>query len=75
MTLYFVQGSGKHERAHIAKAGTKREVLVYAHFDAACGARVSSYHWSLRDELGTATLCEACAKAKGLSIMDAGDTP
>ena len=72
MTLYFVQGSGKHERAHIAKGKSRREVLVYYHYGTACGARVSSYHWSLRDDLGTATLCEACAKAKGLSIMDAG---
>ena len=73
MTLYFVQGSGKHERAHIATASTRREVMLYAHFDAACGARVSSYHWSLRDDLPKAArLCEACAKAKGLSIMDAG---
>ena len=76
MTLYFVQGSGKHERAHVAKATTRREVVLMRHYGTACGALIRPNLWSLRAKLDKGTaLCEACAKAKGLSIMDAGDTP
>ena len=75
MTLYFVQGSGAHQRAHVAKAKTRREVLLYRHYGTVCGARIRPNLWSLRDELGEARLCEACAEAMGLSIMDEGDTP
>ena len=71
MTLYFVQGSGKHERAHVAKASTRREVLVYYHYGTACGAVIHPHLWSLRDDLGTARLCPDCARESGLSIMDA----
>ena len=55
MTLYFVQGSGKYQRAHVAKATTRREVVLMRHYGTACGARIRPNLWSLRAQLDKGT--------------------
>ena len=73
--LYFVQGDGDDRRAHVAKCGDPREMLLYQHYDTVCGARIRPYLWGVRNELGDARLCDDCARALGLSIVDEGNTP
>ena len=68
--LYFVQGDGDNRRAHVAKCSDPREMLLYRHYTAACGARIDPRWWSVQDNPAGARLCEGCARAKGLSIMD-----
>lgn len=73
--IYFVQGVGDDERAHIAKEQDRRTILLYRHYGTLCGARIRAGLWGIRDELPKgARLCEACAQralpTARLSIID-----